>query len=51
VSQLLERSEIVYSIPLNLTVNTERVEIEKKTMSSTQKMLAGLCWPTESVRI
>jgi len=46
VGQLLERSEIVYSIPRALPVNTELAEVERKTMSSTQKTLAGLCWPT-----
>jgi hypothetical protein len=46
VGQLLERSEMVYSIPRASPVNTELAEVERKTTWSMRKTLAGLCWPT-----
>jgi hypothetical protein len=48
VAQLLERSEIVYSIPPSLTsqYNTDPAEVERKTTWLTRKTLAGLYWPT-----
>jgi transposase len=46
VGQLLERSEIVYSIPPSLTSQYRARRGRKKNDVIDAETLAGLCWPT-----